>query len=167
MIIVIGMLSLWDWCFKVLKPEASKKLIEMSGKTLFSACFSGNFKTIQWAIDLLKRHHLLQKEMNGLYKFLDFEEEISLVTLFCSMNANVECIKLLISNGFPNDARLLETKCRGKTALEYSKLYLNEEMEQQIRQLMSRRTVADRYIRPSTSRVVTRARPGSYRHQID
>ncbi|XP_075255690.1 uncharacterized protein LOC142348279 [Convolutriloba macropyga] len=80
----------------------TKNIVKCGRGILYAAACSGEFETLNWAINMLKEfNYLLKIEMERVYSER-FGHTILIV--FCrTKNATAEGVKLILENGFPNE----------------------------------------------------------------
>ena len=86
---------------------------------------NGDFYAIEWAVNVLEKYGILEKELNGIYDVWNGIKS-TLLLFLCYMNMkDKKPIELLRRKNFSQ--RLLSFKLGGKNALEYSIYYRNFE----------------------------------------
>ena len=87
---------------KELTEIYTKNIVKCGRGILYAAACSGEFETLNWAINMLKEFkYLLKIEMERVYSER-FGHTILIV--FCrTKNATAEGVKLILENGFPNE----------------------------------------------------------------
>ncbi len=135
-----------DVVFKTIGDYYTRKLINCSGRVLFSACSNGTLKVLKFAFNMFKvfndvdqRHFdatsmdsfgetgrkLIEKELMASHDLLS-SGDATLLLVLCSSRAEPSAAQLLFDFGFPN-CLLLNTYC-GKNALQFAIWYHEVDM---------------------------------------
>ncbi len=125
--LAMGYVDLIEWAMSLIEDSSKKKIAELSGELLYSACFNGEKRVLQWAINFLKPYpREYSRELNGTYKH--FVYETTLLTSLCYHNEHLDTVELLLQSEFPQTKEMLLFKFIGKNALHLAIWYENLDM---------------------------------------
>ncbi|XP_063718040.1 uncharacterized protein LOC134845113 [Symsagittifera roscoffensis] len=117
-----------DWTFQRLGSRILKMFIKNCGRLLYAACYCGDPKAVEWALNVFHRLDLedqKKKELSGIYPLLH-RDDVTLLCIISYSHCKPDVFRYLLQAGFPE--KLLLHTCMGKNALHFAINYDDSEL---------------------------------------